>query len=246
MRRMKGTVGRRPVVEHRTVRRMRYPRPPGLDLGSVINRIFWIAFGFVLATAWNAHAGERHVVGGDIMHESRAPGRSPEALWIAQAMAVHAVVSECGFAHKDIRIFSHGYDNGDAVVMAGIPYESCDEAKRASPLQRKSLENSELAADQELLRKRAAARPEPKAAPDRTEEILDKIEDLASKLDRPTPAPVVLVQRVVASPSEGCRAQREALLRRASAAAAHNYPPGNMTEGQALDLFNQAQDLHCP
>lgn len=111
-----------------------------------------------LLFATSAQAGaEREVINGDIIHTATAANtRDSVALFIAEQSAIKAISAECGFPHRDIKIFKREnfMDRKTglfyAVVSAGIDYPSCDEAKAASnnPKRRTRLSNPSLVAEQ--------------------------------------------------------------------------------------------------
>jgi hypothetical protein len=136
--------------------------------------LFWIAFSFQ-AFADDGDTGDRRVEGKTIIFKSEASADSePTALFRAESLATRALIIECGFASKEIRIhsrkvtkvsepdpdYNHAHPEWNrgastivtytAKVEASIGVPACEHARviSSNPAERKKYENDQMVRDQ--------------------------------------------------------------------------------------------------
>jgi hypothetical protein len=159
----------------------------------------------------------RRIVDGVILHTGLATGDPEEAIFKAEQQAIRAIILECSIPTRDLVVYDKGYKSGYAVATVGIPVDSCEEAMKASPEKRKLLTNQPVLEDQA-----------------RYMRMLDQRLGFRDKQDR---APTN-------DEAEGdCKAEYRRLMDQANRLAQENTPPGNMNQGRAAELLQQAQSV---
>lgn len=218
---------------------------------------FVIIFAFAFI-ALPASAFERQVIGGDILYTSVAEASdASSSAFLAEQASIRLVITECSIPHKGIKIwntYTKSTDNGfRSEAVSGISFENCEEGKGSKNPQ--SLINPAIVKSQAIysrhlehvlgIEKKAAKAPVMNEK--QLKSIDEKLAELSHKLDRRQDAPVqqVIVIRESASvpsqPSQSfCHTQYASLMDQANTEAQHNYPPGNLAQGHARDLMNQA------
>jgi hypothetical protein len=218
---------------------------------------------FLPAAALADQGETRQVVGGDILYTaSAASDDSTAAAFLADQAAIHAVISECKLPSRDIKVFKKGLEatasGYRATSTAGISMESCDEARRARDPSK--LTSPQIAADQAAYDKHMKKKLGLDKKPDfdlksylgrhfdKTDAALDAIARKLDALEQRQPAQaqperVIVVQQP--SPASGgdggaCKAMADSLMAQAMVAANENYPRGNLAQGRASELWNQA------
>ena len=220
---------------------------------------------FLLPIAAHAQDLGRHVVGGDILYRGIGVSRSlKDAVFDAQNHAVRGLVAECGVPPAQAKVFEQVIERDDsgftATIQVGVDIDSCERLQATPPDERPKYANHQLLKDFE-----AGHRPDGnrvfeavKRGFERLGEKLDEVngdlERAHSRLDRiegrlhaqprPTQDALVQVSRVSA-PAPMCEAQYQSLIQSAQLAALENTPPGNMAQGRARDLYNQAMMLRA-
>jgi hypothetical protein len=124
----------------------------------MIYKILSFAFSllFVLSAALSAdETKSRQVIGGDLIYSANATGNSEEqAVFIAESQAVRMITIECSVPHREIKIFNFSVNPMGtkyvAQVSAGLPIESCEQARNAPADQKLELTNPTLAASQRV------------------------------------------------------------------------------------------------
>lgn len=202
----------------------------------------------------------RRVEGGDILYSGTGESSSlRRASLEAQNHAVRGLVVECGSAPAEAKLFERAIveTSGSyrATFTVGVDFDACERMRRIPARDRERYANQQLMRD-------FIAEDKPDAPSilevirsgfegvrgrlervdgglERAHSRLDRIED---KLDRrPHPVqPVIQVSAVNSAPSSVCEAQYRSLFQNAQMAALENTPPGNMAQGRARDLYNQA------
>ena len=222
------------------------------------------AFSICLLTSALSQA--RSVVNGDILYTGEAHGSTEaEAGFLAEAQAIRSVMGECSLAHKDIKVFDKAItrdpkSNGFlAKAVAGLSFESCDEAKTSDAKKRLRLTSPIIVEDQALYsaylkstltgRERAFdLRPYLEG---RFKKIQHQLDGIADRLETPKERyqpvtvqkyllPQVVEQRSSIAQIRGCSQEARRLMQSAERAALKNHPPGNLAQGEALDFYNEA------
>jgi hypothetical protein len=212
----------------------------------------------------------RSVVNGTIIYTGTArETNDTKALFIAEQEAIKLLLVECKLPHREMKVFKKNLGIAEnifvATVEVGITFEDCDEAKRASPELAKKISNPNVEADQEAYRlyiqQQLGISAKPfdliayldthfKGVSSRFDATNERLNDIERKLDeRPGPAHTIMIQpQASAQPSQSlkpinsaCQAHYNSLISQAQTAAASNFPPGNLAQGQAAILYNQAQ-----
>jgi hypothetical protein len=109
-------------------------------------------------TGFAAHADElksRQVVGGDLIYSATSAGPTEEeAVFKAESQAVRMIAIECSIPHRETKIFRFSVSESAgkylAQVSAGLPLQSCDEARNATPERKNELTNATFASSQRV------------------------------------------------------------------------------------------------
>ena len=242
---------------------------------SIIFRISTIFFCFLFASVLRAEEGEnRHVVGGDVIYTVTSHSSTEEeAAYLAQMGVLQLTATECGVVHKSMKFFDQKVeplaDGFRATVTGGLPIEECIAAKDAKskegiehpvlwPQYRNYIAKKEIISEDKsnaLMKwfksKFNVLHKDHVETTERLNTIEDKIDRLANR--ESAVAVPVSPQGQVQAPSQptsskkkdACEAKRRRLQFRAQVAALDNVPPGNMADGEAYDLAEEARLLDC-
>jgi hypothetical protein len=142
--------------EHLLVKLFHLNEASGRKESMKFSRFFIVVGLSVLASQVQAEElKSRQVVGGDLVFSAEALGKSQdEALFRAESQSVRMLTIECSIPHRDTKIFSQSVipvgNVFQATVVAGLPLETCEKARSASPEQKQLLTNATLASAQRI------------------------------------------------------------------------------------------------
>lgn len=202
----------------------------------------------------------RRVEGGDILYSGTGEAQSlRRAALEAQNHAVRGLVVECGAAPAEAKLYERAIVESSGsyrvTFTVGVDFDSCERMRGTPARERQRYANQQLMKD-------FAAEDKPDAPSilevirsgfegvrgrlkhvddglERAHSRLDRIEDRLDQRQYPV-QPVIQVSAVNRAQSSVCEAQYRSLLQSAQMAALENTPPGNMAQGRARDLYNQA------
>jgi hypothetical protein len=218
---------------------------------------------FLIFSLLNAHAEQRQVLGGDILYQGEAATVDDldSALFKATAIAVKAIIVECGGASRDIKIFDTktivGPKESRAIVTAGLPFDACEKMKRASPQKRLALTNHRLEKDVALYDRWLEAKhlPDTHAIKVDTSAIMSRLnqgfDDLQSRFDetdsqiqelrsRPTERTLVVEKKVlVGTAKDACIKWYQRAFAKAQNIACL-YDHCNLTGQRASEYYEEA------
>jgi hypothetical protein len=117
-----------------------------------------VGIAFAGCVGFNAQADEiksRQVVGGDLIYSATSAGATEEeAVFKAESQAVRMIAIECSIPHRETKVFRFSVSESAgkylAQVSAGLPLQSCDEARNATAERKIELTNSTLASSQRV------------------------------------------------------------------------------------------------
>ena len=206
----------------------------------------------------------RVIVGGDLLHWGAGVSDKQEiALFKAESMALRSAVLECGFPHKDMKVWERQVDfinnQYKAYVRGGISIHECERMKRVKNKEKKRLTNNKLKKSLLLYDNYLKAELLPK--PDTKEldkqiitDIKGDINNLQSKVEKLEARPAgkttvhqtVQVQEIKvygdAAKQQECFLDYRSLMDDANAEAMEtSEPAGNLANGPANRIYNKAQ-----
>lgn len=202
----------------------------------------------------------RRVIGGDILYSGTGSASElKRAILEAQNHAVRGLVIECGAAPAEAKLFERsiveGSDSYRVTFTVGVDFDSCERMRGTPARERQRYANQQLMKDfaaedkpdapsiLEVIRSGfEGVRGRLKRVDDGLEQANSRLDRIEDRLDqRPYPVqPVIQVSAVNRAPSSVCETQYRSILQSAQMAALENTPPGNMAQGRARDLYNQA------